>query len=147
MEPVETMTISEASKILHKRPAYLQIGLQQGRFTFGSAVKIGARWNYNIIRSKFMEYAGMDNSNIKLSIAKLTTPNYTAYRVPKNMLKIKLGKRCRCDLCDKDFHEIWLVANDGNTYCQDCLKIFETTVDGQMCDKWQIAHYDRLLSD
>ena len=62
IEPVETLTPYEAGKIVRKNAEYIRAGLRQGRFSFGSAVppeKEGGNWNYNIIRSKFFEYAGI----------------------------------------------------------------------------------------
>lgn len=62
MGRVETLTPKEAAKIIGKNAEYIRAGLRQGRFDFGSAVppeKEGGNWNYNIIKSKFMEYAGL----------------------------------------------------------------------------------------
>lgn len=59
---VETLTTIEAARIIGKNPDYIRIGLRQGVFNFGSAVppkKPGGNWNYNIIKSKFLEYAGI----------------------------------------------------------------------------------------
>lgn len=59
---VETITPIEAAKIIGKNPEYIRAGLRQGVFNFGSAVppkNPGGNWNYNIIKSKFYEYAGI----------------------------------------------------------------------------------------
>ena len=59
---VETITPYEAGKIIGKNAEYIRAGLRQGRFDFGSAVpptKEGGKWNYNIIKSKFLKYAGI----------------------------------------------------------------------------------------
>lgn len=60
LEPVEIITAEEAGRLIHKNAEYIRAGLRQGRFNFGSAIK-GKRnqWNYNIIKSKFYEYAGI----------------------------------------------------------------------------------------
>ena len=58
IEPVEVITPEEAGKIIHKNAEYIRAGLRQNRFDFGSAIKgNGGQWNYNIIKSKFFEYA------------------------------------------------------------------------------------------
>jgi len=62
MEKVETITPYEAGKIIGKNAEYIRAGLRRGVFSFGSAVppkKEGGKWNYNIIKKKFLEYAGI----------------------------------------------------------------------------------------
>lgn len=61
MQKVETMTPYEAAKLIGKNAEYIRAGLRANRFDFGSAVqsKTG-RWNYNIIKSKFLKYAGIE---------------------------------------------------------------------------------------
>ena len=62
---VETITPYEAGRIIKKNAEYIRSGLRQNRFNFGSAVppeKPGGEWNYNIIKSKFLEYAGIERS-------------------------------------------------------------------------------------
>lgn len=62
MGKVETLTPIEAARIIGKNPEYIRAGLRQGVFNFGSAVppkNPKGRWNYNIIKSKFYEYAGI----------------------------------------------------------------------------------------
>lgn len=62
IEKVETLTPYQAGKIIGKNAEYIRAGLRQGRFDFGSAVppeKPGGNWNYNIIKNKFLEYAGI----------------------------------------------------------------------------------------
>lgn len=61
-KPVDTITPEEAGKLIHKNAEYVRAGLRAGRFNFGSAVppkKEGGKWNYNIIKSKFLEYANL----------------------------------------------------------------------------------------
>ncbi len=63
---VETITPAEAGKIIGKSPDYIRVGLQQKRFDFGSAVQgLNGQWIYNIIKSKFYEYAGISNIDQK----------------------------------------------------------------------------------
>ena len=62
IERVETMTTIDAAKMIGKNPEFIRAGLRQGVFNFGSAVppkEKGGKWNYNIIKSKFLEYAGI----------------------------------------------------------------------------------------
>ncbi len=66
MKPVETITPYQAGKILHKNAETIRAGLRQGTFDFGSAVppeEPGGNWNYIIIKSKFLEYAGIRKEN------------------------------------------------------------------------------------
>lgn len=63
MEKVETITPVEAGAILGKNQETIRAGLRQGRFDFGTAIppkKPGGNWNYIIIKSKFLEYAGIE---------------------------------------------------------------------------------------
>lgn len=60
---VETLTPEQAGKIIGKNAEYIRAGLRLQRFDFGSAVppkKEGENWNYNIIKSKFYKYAGIN---------------------------------------------------------------------------------------
>lgn len=61
MNRVETITPEEAGRIIGKNAEFIRAGLRQERFNFGTAVqgKTG-QWNYNIIKSKFYEYAGIE---------------------------------------------------------------------------------------
>lgn len=153
MEPVEVMSVAEAARILHKRPEYLYKGLREGRFNFGVAVKVGSRWNYNIVKEKFLEYAGIKEEEDILDnlgeVSRLQTPKFVAYKLSKEVLKAKIGRKCQCDLCDKDVHEIWLVANNGDIYCDDCLRIYDSTLEGQDMDRAvvgkKVAHYNGLF--
>ena len=61
MKAVETITTRQAASMIHKNPSFIRKGLQQKRFDFGSAVKTSdGKWNYNIIKSKFLEYIGQE---------------------------------------------------------------------------------------
>lgn len=62
LKPVDTITPYEAGKILHANAETIRSGLRQGVFNFGSAIppeKPGGNWNYIIIKSKFLQYAGI----------------------------------------------------------------------------------------
>lgn len=57
---VETITPYEAGKLIGKNAEFIRAGLRQNRFQFGTAVQSeSGQWNYNIIKSKFYEYAGI----------------------------------------------------------------------------------------
>ena len=56
---MEKITIKMASKLMHKSPQFIRVGLQTGRLPFGSAVKVKNRWNYVISPHKFYEYIGV----------------------------------------------------------------------------------------
>lgn len=59
LTPVETITPYEAGKIVHKNAEYIRALLRQGRVNWGTAAQSkSGQWNYNIIKSKFLEYAG-----------------------------------------------------------------------------------------
>lgn len=49
------LTIKQAAAIMGVTPQFLRLGLQQGRFPFGTAVKF-KRWAYYINPAKFYEY-------------------------------------------------------------------------------------------
>ncbi len=57
----KTISVETAAKIIRKDPQYVRLGLQQGRFPFGTAIqKPNGRWTYNIIEPKVYEYAGIN---------------------------------------------------------------------------------------
>lgn len=59
---VETLTPEQAGKIIGKNPEYIRALLRQGKVNWGTAVESKrGRWNYNIIRSKFLEYVNVKN--------------------------------------------------------------------------------------
>lgn len=60
LQKIETITPYEAGKILGKNAEWVRAGLRQNRFNFGTAVQSkSGQWNYNIVKSKFLEYAGL----------------------------------------------------------------------------------------
>ena len=50
-----TISIQIVASIMKVTPRFLQMGLQQGRFPFGEAVKM-KRWSYYINTEKFIKY-------------------------------------------------------------------------------------------
>ena len=149
MKPVETLTVEEAAKIIGKSGYYVRRGLQQKRFFWGTAVKTSSRWSYNIIKKRLYEYAGIEEDGyLSAYVSKLQTPNYVAYKVPKDLFREKMCRKAKCDLCDKEVDKIWFIANNNDTYCDDCLRIFDTTleapIDAEEIGR-KVAHYDRLF--
>lgn len=150
---VDTITIAEAAHIIHKNPDYIRVGLQQGRFPWGSAVKTSEKqWSYNIIKKKFLEYAGLEVLDLEQNlgeVAKLKTSKYVAYRVPAKVLDKVLSWDCECSICEREFDKIWLVANNDSLYCEECLKKFDETLEGFTVDlsaiKYKVAKYDRVF--
>lgn len=56
---VETITPYEAGKVIHKNAEFIRALLRQGRVDWGTAAEgKSGQWNYSIIKSKFLEYAG-----------------------------------------------------------------------------------------
>jgi hypothetical protein len=49
------ITVKEAAAIMGVTPRFLQLALQQGRFPFGTAVKM-KRWSYYIHAERFIQY-------------------------------------------------------------------------------------------
>lgn len=70
LKPVDILTPYEAGKLIHRNAEYIRAGLRNQRLpfiNFGSAIppkKPGGNWNYNIIKSKFLEYIGKNNKNL-----------------------------------------------------------------------------------
>lgn len=56
---MKKITIKEASKLMHKSPQFIRVGLQTGKLPFGSAVKVSKRWNYIIYPDLFYKYVGI----------------------------------------------------------------------------------------
>lgn len=66
LTPVETITPYEAGRIIHKNAEYIRALLRQGRVNWGTAAESkNGQWNYNIIKSKFLEYAGQTQEEIE----------------------------------------------------------------------------------
>ena len=57
MEKVSTITVKEASKMLNKGQEFLRATLRQGKVNWGWAVQNEkGRWNYIILKEKFLKY-------------------------------------------------------------------------------------------
>lgn len=57
----ERLSVKEAAQRMGIPPRLLQIGLQQGKFPFGTAVKMSSEWTYYISRTRFeLWMAGRD---------------------------------------------------------------------------------------
>lgn len=55
------ITIPEAAKIMGVTPMFLRIGLRNGKFPFGTAIKFRKRWSYYINPERFEKWmAGED---------------------------------------------------------------------------------------
>lgn len=50
------MTVNEAARRMGASPQFVRIGLQQGKFPFGYALKMSTRWTYWISRERFDAY-------------------------------------------------------------------------------------------
>ena len=153
IEAVDTITIADAARIIRKSQEYIRVGLQQGRFPWGTAVKTSDKqWSYNIIKKKFLEYAGLEVLDLEQNlgeVAKLKTSKYVAYRVPAKVLDRELQWHCECCTCENEFDKIWLVANNDSLYCDECLKRFDESLQGFTVDlsaiKYKVAKYDRVF--
>ena len=55
MEHKPNLEVQEAARVLGVTPQFLRLGLQQGRFPFGTAVKF-RRWSYYINSDRFYAY-------------------------------------------------------------------------------------------
>lgn len=53
------LTVDEAARLLGASPQFIRIGLQQGRFPWGYAVKTSSHYTYFIIPQKFEEHTGI----------------------------------------------------------------------------------------
>ena len=53
------LTVKQAAALMGVSEQFLRLGLQQGKFQFGTAVKTSSRWTYYISSSKFLEYIGI----------------------------------------------------------------------------------------
>lgn len=58
IEQAKKITVEEAARIMGKADKFVRLGLQQGVFPFGSAVKVSTKWSYYISPQKFNDYIG-----------------------------------------------------------------------------------------
>jgi len=55
-----TLTVAEAAQLLGKSEQFVRIGLRQGRFPWGEAVRMSDRWTYVIYRNVFFGATGIE---------------------------------------------------------------------------------------
>ena len=48
--------VVDAAKLMGVCPQFIRVGLQTGKFPFGTAVKMSSRWTYYINEKKFFAY-------------------------------------------------------------------------------------------
>ncbi len=53
---MDRLSVVSAAEIMDVDPQFLRLGLQQGRFPFGVAVKMKKRWAYYISADRFYAY-------------------------------------------------------------------------------------------
>lgn len=58
------MTVKEAAKVMGVTEQFIRLGLQQGRFPWGYAVKMKGRFSYYINSRRFMEHEEFDSKDI-----------------------------------------------------------------------------------
>ena len=59
MEQQNRLATDRCAKLMHVSPQFIRIGLQQGKFPWGFAIKMSGRWTYWISRQKFEESTGI----------------------------------------------------------------------------------------
>jgi hypothetical protein len=59
------MTVQKAAKLMGVSEQFIRIGLQQGAFPWGNAVKMSSQWTYYINAIKFSEHTGIPVENIE----------------------------------------------------------------------------------
>ena len=57
------LSIKEVAKEMNKSEQFVRVGLQNGVFPFGTAVKLSNRYSYHISPQKFYEYMGKEYQN------------------------------------------------------------------------------------
>lgn len=60
MRTKNRLTVKEAASLMGVSEQFLRIGLQQGRFPFGTAVKTSTRWTYYLNTTHFLRYIGAE---------------------------------------------------------------------------------------
>jgi len=53
------LSVNRAAELMNVGSQFLRLGLQQGKFPFGWAVKTSTKWTYYISKSKFTEHTGI----------------------------------------------------------------------------------------
>lgn len=57
--PDNRLSVAEAAYFLNASEQFIRVGLQQGIFPWGYAVKMSSQWTYVIIKQKFEEETGI----------------------------------------------------------------------------------------
>ena len=57
------LTVREAAKLMGKGEQFIRVGLQQGIFPWGYAVKTSSQYTYFISAAKFTEHTGIPVHN------------------------------------------------------------------------------------
>ena len=53
---MKKVKVADAAKLMGVSSQFIRVGLQQGIFPFGTAVKMSSRWTYYINEEKFLAY-------------------------------------------------------------------------------------------
>lgn len=59
MKDKNRLSVAEAAYLLNASEQFIRVGLQQGTFPWGYAVKMSSQWTYVIIKQKFEEETGI----------------------------------------------------------------------------------------
>jgi hypothetical protein len=54
------LSVKQAAALMGVSEQFLRLGLQQGKFNFGTAVKTSSRWTYYINTTLFLRYIGAE---------------------------------------------------------------------------------------
>lgn len=54
------LSVDQAAKLMEASKQFVRIGLQQGIFPWGYAVKTSSQWTYFISKQKFTEHTGIN---------------------------------------------------------------------------------------
>lgn len=57
-ETNKRIAIKEAASLMGTSEQFIRVGLQQGQFPFGVAIKISSRYTYHISPKRFYDYIG-----------------------------------------------------------------------------------------
>lgn len=64
MKNTNRLTVKQAAALMGVSEQFLRMGLQQGKFQFGTAVKTSSRWTYYINTTLFLRYIGAEIDRI-----------------------------------------------------------------------------------
>ena len=54
------LTVKQAAALMGVSEQFIRLGLQQGKFPFGTAVKTSSRWSYYINSTQLLRYIGAE---------------------------------------------------------------------------------------